>query len=328
MRSIAPARLKAGDEVRVIAPSRSLALISQETRQNALNRLQKELGFSVNFSKYCDETDAFISSSISSRLSDLHDAFRDPKVKAILTVLGGYNCNQLLAHTDYELIKNNPKILCGYSDISALTNAIYQKTGLLSFSGPHFSTFGCLKGMDYTIDYFKKCLMTERTIEIRPSSTWSDDEWYLDQDSRNFLPNAGFFVINHGKAEGTIIGGNLCTLNLLHGTEYMPKLKDAILFIEDDYLVFPEIFDRDLQSLIMQPGFSGVKGIVIGRFQQASKMSLDILADICRRKTELSDLPIVANADFGHTLPIFTIPIGGKARLETTGANPSLTLEW
>lgn len=321
-------RLKAGDEVRVIAPSTSLALISNETRQNALNFLQKELGLQVTFSNHCEEKDAFLSSSIISRVSDLHEAFEDENVKAVLTVLGGYNCNQLLDHLDYDLIRKHPKILCGYSDITALSNAIYQKTGLPTFSGPHFSTFGCLRGMEYTVDYFKKCLMSEDCFAIAPSSTWSDDQWYLDQNNRTFFQNVDeMFVINQGRAEGTVVGGNLCTLNLLHGTEYMPSLNNTILFIEDDYLVFPEIFDRDLHSLTMQPEFSMVQGIVIGRFQQASRMTLPILVEICQRKKALTNIPILANADFGHTMPIFTFPIGGKAKISASEKS-SLLLEW
>lgn len=321
-------RLKAGDEVRVIAPSSSLAIISNETRQNAVNCLEKELGLRVTFSGHCEEKDAFLSSSINSRVSDLHEAFKDENVKAILTVLGGYNCNQLLDQLNYELIKKHPKIFCGYSDITALSNAIYQKTGIPTFSGPHFSTFGCLKGMEYTVDYFKKCLMSEDYFAIEPSNIWSDDQWYLDQKNRTFLQNIdGMFVINQGKAEGTIVGGNLCTLNLLHGTEYMPSLTNAILFIEDDYLAFPEIFDRDLHSLTMQPKFSAVQGMIIGRFQPTSKMTIPILVEICRRKKTLANIPIIANADFGHTMPMFTFPIGGKAKINTSEKS-SLILEW
>ena len=93
------------------------------------------MGFQVTFSKYADEIDRFASSSISSRIQDLHEAFRDSNVKAILTTLGGYNSNGLLKHLDYDLIRENPKFFCGYSDITALNNAIYAKTGLVTYSG-------------------------------------------------------------------------------------------------------------------------------------------------------------------------------------------------
>ena len=268
-----PEKLKSGDEIRVIAPSGSLGLLSQETIDIAKGRLE-EMGFRVSFSKNVEEMDEFASSSIKSRVDDLHEAFADKNVKAILTVIGGFNVNQILSHLDYDLIKNNPKILCGYSDITALSNAIYAKTGLVTYSGPHFSTFGMLKGIDYTIDYFKKCFMEDENFEIVPSKEWSDDVWYLDQEKREFIENKGCSVINEGEAEGKIIGGNLCTFNLLQGTEFMPSLENSILFIEDDgdtgELCDVE-FDRNLQSLIHQPNFEKVKGIVIGRFQEDSK---------------------------------------------------------
>lgn len=325
---IKPLRLKKGEEIRVIAPAKSLTIVSEENKCRAVLRLEHDFGFKVSFGAHCNESDAFESSSVASRISDLHDAFADPNVKGILTVLGGYNTNQMLEQIDYELIRKNPKIFCGFSDITALSNAIYKKTSLVTFSGPHFSTFACEQGMDYTLDCFTKCFMTSDAIDVQSSSTWSDDAWYIDQKSRNFIHNDGMIVINPGFAEGTIIGGNLCTLNLLQGTPYMPDLAETVLFVEDDYLVFPEIFDRDLQSLIMQPGFEGVRAVVIGRFQKESKMSLDSLNQICGSKPQLARLPIIANVDFGHTLPMITFPIGGRASVDARIKSPALKIEW
>ena len=154
---IFPKKLSKGDEIRVISPARSMSIISSSVRSIALKRLEK-MGLKVSFSKHCDERDVFDSSSVGSRLEDIHEAFADPKVKAILTTIGGSNSIHMLKELDYKLIKENPKILCGYSDITTLQNAIFAKTGLVTYSGPHFSTFRCLEGIDYTIDCFKKCL--------------------------------------------------------------------------------------------------------------------------------------------------------------------------
>ena len=316
-----PNKLKQGDEIRVISPSGSLSIISKENIQIAFKRLEK-LGFKVTFSKNSREHDEFDSSSIKSRVEDIHEAFSDKNVKAMLTIVGGFNSNQILRYLDYGLIKSNLKILCGYSDITALQNAIYAKTGLVTYSGPHFSTFGMLKGFDYTLEYFKKCLIEKDFIEVKPSEEWSDDKWYLNQEKRKFIKNKGHLVINNGKAEGTIIGANLCTFNLLQGTESMPGLKDSILFLEDDYESQPHHFDRNLQSLIHLPDFKHVKGIVIGRSQKASKMTNELLIKIIKTKKELSNIPVIANVDFGHTSPMITFPIGGKARI----VNDKLTI--
>jgi len=311
---IYPKKLSIGDEIRIIAPSRSLAIISEECREIANNRFA-ELEFKLSFGKHAEEKDEFVSSSIQSRIEDFHDAFLDKNVKAILTVIGGFNSNQLLRYIDWDLIKNNPKIFCGYSDITTLNNAIFAKTGLVSYSGPHYSNFGAELYFDYTLEYFRKCLFLEDPFEVSSSEKWSDDLWYKNQKERNLIENEGFLVINEGEAFGTIIGANLCTLNLLQGTEYFPSLLNSVLFIEDDEESLPHTFDRDLQSLIHPPDFKNIKGVVIGRFQKASKMTNEILIKIIKTKKELDNLPVIANVDFGHTDPKITFPVGGEINL-------------
>jgi len=315
---IIPLKLKQGDEIRIVAPARSLSLLSEDLIKRAKENFEKQ-GFKITFSKNCKEIDMFNSSSIKSRIEDLHEAFSDKNVKAIFAVIGGFNSNQLLKYLDYNLIKNNPKILCGYSDITALANAITAKTGLITYSGLHFSTWGMKKEFEYNLEYFRKCLVGEDEFEVKPSKTWSDDIWYKDQENRKLIENEGFIIMNKGEAKGTIFGGNLCTFNLLQGTEFMPDISNSILFIEDDDFAgedFDIEFDRNLQSLIHQPNFKKVKGIVIGRFQKGSKMNLEKLKYIIETKEELKNLPIIANVDFGHTNPLITFPIGGTVKLK------------
>ncbi|MGD0523436.1 MAG: S66 peptidase family protein [Candidatus Microgenomates bacterium] len=320
-----PDKLKVGDEVRVIAPSRSLAIISSESRKIADKRFD-QLGLKLSFGKHIEEIDDFVSSSIESRIADLQAAFADKNVKAVLTVIGGFNCNQLFRSIDWDLIRKNPKIFCGFSDITALNNAIFAKTGLVTYSGPHYSTFGQKLYFDYTLDYFKKCLLTNSPFAIKPSEFWSDDEWYKDQNDRGRMHNPGWLVINEGQAEGTILGANLCTFNLLQGTEYMPALKDSILFLEDDSESKAHNFDRDLQSLIHLPDFSGVKGLVMGRFQKASEMTDNLLIQIITTKKELNNIPVIANVDFGHSDPKITFPVGGTCKLEVSKSRPSVQI--
>ncbi|UOR13268.1 S66 family peptidase [Halobacillus amylolyticus] len=315
-----PPKLKEGDEVRVISPAESMAMIAHDQRDLAIQRF-KEMGLTVTFSQHAYAEKA----SIEKRVADLHDAFRDPNVRAILTTIGGYSSNQLLQYIDYDLIVSHPKILCGFSDITALSHAIHKRTGLVTYSGPHFSSFGMKKGIEYTAEYFQKALMAQDPVAIRPADHWSDDEWYIDQENRSFHLHDGYVVINEGGAKGTSIGGNLCTLNLLQGTDYMPSLAGAILFIEDDLLTNAPTFDRDLQSLIHQPEFNHVRGMVIGRFQKRSEIKLEDLKQIIASKREFSDLPIVAEASFGHTTPRFTFPIGGTVSLEAKANRVTIT---
>lgn len=142
-------KLKLGDEVRVIAPSRNLTEVCHDAHHHAIDFWKKE-GFNLTFSKNSREIGKFHSSSIASRVEDIHEAFCDPNVKMIITCLGGFNANQLLRHLDYDLIAKHPKILCGFSDITALLNAIYSKTGLVTYHGPHYSTFGFDRESEYT----------------------------------------------------------------------------------------------------------------------------------------------------------------------------------
>lgn len=325
MQKIIPEKLQKGDKVMIIAPARGLKIIGQDVRQIATERLNS-LGLEVVFApNTTDENwDYMGSSSIEKRVADIHTAFKDKTVKAILTVIGGFNSNQLLKYLDYELIKNNPKIFCGYSDITALLNAILAKTGLQTYYGPHYSSLGMKYGCDYTFEHFIKMLTTDDKDNITPSQIWSDDLWFLDQEKREFDANEGFWVIHNGTAKGVIAGGNLCTYNLLLGTPYRRKFtEDTILFIEDTASAPLQDFERDLQALIHQEDFSNVKGIVIGRFQKGSQITREGLEYIINTKEELKNMPIIANVDFGHSYPLLTIPLGGIATID--GSN--LTLE-
>ncbi|HEY0739168.1 MAG TPA: S66 peptidase family protein [Herpetosiphonaceae bacterium] len=318
-------KLQPGDQIRVVAPAISLAVIPQDQRTTASERYAS-LGLSISFAEHAEERDQFESSSIASRVADLHAAFADPAVAGVVTNLGGYNSNQLLRYLDFDLIAANPKVFCGFSDITALATAIYSRTGLVPYSGPHFSTFGMVRGSEYTLEYFKKCVMDAQPFDVPPASTWSDDAWFLDQENREFIPNEGYLVINEGRAEGTLLGGNLCTLNLLQGTEYMPALNGAILLIEDDLESKAPNFDRDLQSLLHQPGFSEVRGLILGRFQKGSAIDRETLISIVKSKRELDAIPVIANASFGHTTPQFTFPIGGQGRLIAENGGAGFTI--
>ncbi len=150
-----PSKLKAGDDVRVVSPAVSLGVIAGDQSRIAEGRW-RGLGLEISYSPNARLLDGFDSSPVEARVSDLHGGFADSEVKGMLTTLGGYNSNQLLAHLDYDLIGDNPKVLCGFSDITALATAIHARTGLITYSGPHFSTFGMKRGIQYTRDYFER----------------------------------------------------------------------------------------------------------------------------------------------------------------------------
>jgi muramoyltetrapeptide carboxypeptidase len=304
-------KLKSGDEIRIVAPSTSLAKMRPEFIEESIRYLTKQ-GFIVTFSKNCREIDEMDSSSIRSRVEDLHEAFRDSNVKAILAANGGFNVNQILAEIDYSIIKVNPKIICGFSDITALLNAIYAKTGLITYHGPNFFSFGLEEGREYLNQYFWNAVGKKET--------------YLIETSDKKSP---YITIQAGSCQGEIIGGNLCTLNLLQGTEYMPNMENKILFLEDDNIVgdyFSYEFDRNLQSLIQTTGFSSIRGIVFGRFEENCKLNAQSIKKIVNSKKQLKNIPIVFNVNFGHIEHAVTFPIGGVACLEANENNISLKI--
>ncbi len=328
MATILPKALKAGDEVRVVAPARSLAVIGAETRKIAAERLQNELGLKVTFGKHVEEKDRYGSSTVEHRLEDFHAAFADKNVKAVLSVIGGFNSEELLSGIDWALIKRNPKIFCGFSDITALNNAIFAKTGLVNFSGPAYASFGMKRGFEYTLEQFKKAVMGSHRFQVLPSSNWSDDEWYMNQDKREFIPNNGLKVLKPGRAKGMIVGGNLSTLILL-GKDYMPKLAGSILFVEEcnEMEMDKPYFHRMFGALTRTPGFEKIKGLVFGRFQKETKWEMEDFKELISRRLADKNIPIVCQADFGHTTPFFTFGIGGTAELDADQNGAQLFFE-
>jgi muramoyltetrapeptide carboxypeptidase len=318
-------KLRRGDMVRVVAPALSRAVVLEFDHSDVIEARFADLGLRLSFGEHVDERDGFASSSISARVHDLHAAFADPDVGAVMTVIGGHNSNELLPYLDWELIASNPKILCGYSDITALQDAILARSGLVTYSGPHWSSFGMRDHFEQTLQWFIAALFDSAPIELYPSLSWTDDEWFRDQDSRELLDNEGWWAIQDGDGSGRILGGNLCTLNLLQGTPFMPSLDGCLLMIEDDFETGPAQFARDLTSLLQQPDATGIQGLIIGRFQRASGITRSLLERIVERQPVLATVPILANTDFGHTSPLATLPIGGQACLHVAGS-PSLTI--
>jgi muramoyltetrapeptide carboxypeptidase LdcA involved in peptidoglycan recycling len=309
----------------VVAPARSRQFVAEHDHSGTIDARFAALGLRLTFGDHVDERDDFESSSVASRVSDLHAAFADPEVAGILTVIGGFNSNELLPYLDWDLIAANPKIFCGYSDITAVQNAILARAGLVTYSGPHWSSFGMRDHFEQTQRWFVQALFEQGPIDLRPARAWTDDLWFLDQDNRTVLPGQGWWPLGPGQASGRIVGGNLCTLNLLPGTGYMPSLSGALLMVEDDATSDADTFARNLTSLLQQPDAVGVQGLVIGRFQRASGVTCALLEQIIARQDRLAGLPVLGNVDFGHTNPLATFPIGGRAAL-TVGATSSLQI--
>lgn len=306
-------RLKKGDHIRVVSPSSSIERIGGVEANVAAKEKLEALGFRLSFSEHYFENDIFDSAPIASRVADLEAAFANETVDAILTTIGGFNCNELLPYLDFDLIAQNPKIFCGYSDTTALLNAIYAKTGIQTYMGPSYSSFKMREGQDYQTQAWLNAV-TQDSFTLEPSEEWSSDAWYIPDAPRTFFPT-DWKVYNPGQASGVAIGGNLSTFALLHSTEFAPKPDKYILFLEeaeeDHYVEFTRHFAALLQV------YPNPQAVLIGRFPKETEMTEEILLTILDKHPILKKVPVLYDLDFAHTQPLFTITIGGQVEIDT-----------
>lgn len=317
--------LQPGDEIRVVAPSASKRPKDLTTCARAARRLEA-LGYKISFGKSISQRVRLGSALPSDRAADLADAYSDTNVKAIMALTGGWLANEILPLIDWKTVSRNPKPLIGYSDITVLLNAIYAKTGTVNFLGPNFGTIGYKPEWQYSLENLNDLLTGKFPKQLIRSRSWGERR---DRTLRKTKP---WQVLTSGIAEGILLGGNLGTLYLLQGTEWMPKFNEPfILAAEDDDETgkFTGLeFSRRLESLLQQPGFrTNLQGILIGRFQPTSGVRLKDLRTILDSK-DLGPIPIIAEVDFGHTLPMFTLPIGGYVAIDAKkGNNPRVTID-
>lgn len=309
-----PKRLKIGDEIRVISPSSSMERVGGFENNIPAKQQLESLGFKVTFGKNIAANDQFGSSSIKERIDDLHDAFADSNVKAILTTIGGLNSNELLPYIDWDLIKNNPKFFIGYSDTTSLHNAIRAQTGLVTYYGPCYSAFKMKELQEYQTFNWEHS-MCNSSYQLLPSNNWSSDLWFDQSKSRHIMPSQ-WHVYNQGYAQGTITGGNIQTYSVQAGTPYLPNVKTPVIFIEQAEGSEALEFSRDLAQVLQM--HSDIKGLVIGRFPTENNVSSDDLLVILDKFPILKTIPVIYHVDFGHTQPIFTFPLGGEVEIDTS----------
>lgn len=306
-------RLKKGDHICVVSPSSSIERIGGFEANVAAKEKLEALGFRLSFSEHYFENDNFDSAPIASRVADLEAAFANETVDAILTTIDGFNCNELLPYLDFDLIAQNSKIFCGYSDTTALLNAVYAKTGMQTYMGPAYSSFKMEQGQQYQTTSWLNAV-TQDTYQLTPSLEWSSDAWYLPNAPRTFYPTE-WKVYNPGQASGIAIGGNISTLNLLTGTEFAPRPDKYVLFLEeaedDDYLIIA----RHLTALLQ--AYPNPQAVVFGRFPKETKLTEEILLTILDKHPILKKVPVLYDLDFAHTQPLFTITIGGQVEIDT-----------
>jgi muramoyltetrapeptide carboxypeptidase len=302
---IRPKKLEQGEKVALISPA------SNVTDPLDIYRAQEictKLGVNPIMPKsIADTPSGYKTRSVKDRVAEIHTAFSDKSVKAIFCIRGGYGSAELLDFLDYDLIRNNPKIICGYSDITALLTAINKKTGLVTFHSPvMLSNFN-----EVSFNAFRKVIGSNEPYGIvkNPQS----------DGVRETYPT---LTINQGTAQGRLIGGNLSLLTALIGTPYQIETEGKLLFIEDVGEA-PYRLERMLVQMKQSGLLSKVKGVVIGKCDECVAGSSQLSWD--RSELEVydyifsgMDYPVFYGLLFGHTSTQFTIPIGINAEIDAT----------
>jgi muramoyltetrapeptide carboxypeptidase len=302
--TLKPKRLKPQSKVILISPS---GVVLQEKIEKAVDNIA-DLGEFMPVVPISEKQNfGFFADTDENRFGELMYSFDVQTDNAIVCIRGGYGATRLLPHIDFELIKNNPKIFMGFSDITALQSAFYVKTGLVSIHG--------IVGVSEFTDYIKKQLTD---LIIQPVDNYT-------------LPLKNFKTLNSGYAKGKIVGGNLAVLCSLIGTEYLYKFENNIVFLEDIFEP-PYKIDRMFTQLLQATDISKAAAIVFGTFHRCDSKTHEINEDksftieqIIRMNFSELKIPIIFDANFGHIKDSIIFPIGVNASINAD--NGEITLQ-
>jgi len=299
---VKPNRLKKGDVISLVAPASAPA--SRERIEQGVKYLER-LGYRVKVGKHVEAQHGYLAGTDDERLEDLNGAIRDRETRAIFTLRGGYGTPRLLPHVDYVALRKDPKIIVGYSDITALQLALFARIGLVSFSGPMVAV-EMWNTMDaFTEEHFWRLLTSPKKIGplVNP-------------------PGHETHAYGKGSVTGRLVGGNLALVVSNLSTPYSPSFKDTLLFLEDVDEA-PHRIDRMLIQLRNAGVFEKVNGLILGTFidcipSDPSKPHLTV-PQVLDEFVRSMKIPVLTDLQFGHTSPKLTIPIGVNAKLSAVG---------
>ena len=272
--------------ITVIAPSSNLKKENEEDIQKSINKCQK-LGLKVKISKYAYSS----TPSKEEKIEDLETAFKDKATKIIICAKGGAFCKYLIDKINYDIIKENPKIFGGVSDATFLLNAIYAKTGIITF---HMSDFKHLYMDKYNLKCFEEMFIKRKTKVIPRNTKW--------------------YTLKEGIGNGTLIGGNLTCLTMLSDTDYFPKDKKIILFLEEvQSASSKEGIVKNINKLKEKNLFDKVEGLLISDYTNDENLKFE---DILLKELSDYNFPIVKCHDFGHNKINCILPVGAEVTLD------------
>ncbi|MBL4830940.1 MAG: LD-carboxypeptidase [Aliivibrio sp.] len=333
MSLLLPKQLQTGDTIGFFSPSSPATAFAPKRFQRALSFLTDK-GFKLQAGKLTGLSDHYRSGSIIERAEELNELIRDPKVRCIISTIGGYNSNSLLPYIDYQALINDPKIIIGYSDVTALLLGIYAQTGLVTFYGPALvASFGELPPfVDETFCSFTQVLteISESDFLYQPPKRWTEEyiEWEKQNCAKTGQMNQWHFD-GSGSITGRFIGGNLNTMAGIWGSPYMPEIKFGdILFIEDS-LKGIESVERSFAHLKVCGVFDKVSAIVLGKHELfddkgTHRTPLQVLKEVLNGQ----DMPILSGFDSCHTHPMLTVPIGVSVTIDFNQQSMQLSEPW
>jgi muramoyltetrapeptide carboxypeptidase len=283
---IKPHRLHKGDRIGVIAPA---GPVFHDEIQPGLDFLES-LGFEPVCAPHLFEQKGYLAGEDKARLKDLHAMFRDKKIKAVFCARGGYGTHRILQKLDYPLFSRNPKILVGYSDITALLFALFRKCGLMTIHGPVLRDL--LRGDGGNAALLVKLMTSDELTTV------------------NF---PGGRAIKKGRAEGVVLGGNLSLICHLIGTPFLPSFKGKLLFLEEKGEPLYRI-DRMLSHLLVSGELERCAGLMLGTFEDCGDPASVI--DLVEERFSGLNMPILTGLPVGHGERNVPLPIGARAVLD------------
>lgn len=327
-----PPRLRTGDAIGIVSPSWGGPAVFPHRLERGIAELER-LGFAVKVGEHARNASGHVSDTAQNRAQDIHRFFEDPDVRLVLASIGGDHSCHLLPHLNWKLLRQNPTLLMGYSDISVLNVAFWSMTGLITCNGPALMTDFAEYPvpLSYTLQSFLRTVSEPKPPGvIEPSDAWTEEllDWGTQADlsrPREMTPSDGWTALRRGVGEGPLVGGCIESLQHLRGTPYWPRLDGAILFLEtSEEAPTPERVDGILMDYENMGVLRNLRGLLFGRPMGYSDADRERLATVLMERTKGLDFPVVIDADFGHTAPQFVLPIGCRARLD--GGTPSLEI--
>jgi len=304
--ALKPPRLRVGDKVGLVAPA---FLTNEQDLQLSIERV-KQLGLEPVYSDNILRKHGYFSGTDKERAEEFNRMVGNPEIKGIIFSNGGYGCARILDLVDYELIRRNPKVMIGFSDNTALINAIYKETGLITFHGPISRTIH----REYNRMQFENIAMNPKDTYIIRSSESDLQKAAKDKTLERY-------TITSGKANGKLIGGNLTLICSMIGTPHQIDLKDKIVMIED-IGEEPYRIDRMLTQLTASDQLTKAAGIAFGVCKRCDKTEKAVapnsftLRQVIEDRIKPLNIPAVYGLSFGHNECNFTFPIGLQAELD------------